>query len=211
MIKQIQFNLTPIIRCWNPLSSMHRAILTIITIPVLLLASTVAISVIVSEDAFARERYSGDSTSQAAAVSNDCLNPILDSNTIDNAVGVGNCGSTVSQQDESGSAAAPITSQTANPTIEVQRATTTQPPLTGETCAECFDPLSAQQISEFESLLPDIFDDSTVTTIEQMCAELGDIQDPISLIDDISEALTSMEVDQNIVSDIRSCLIKVFL
>ena len=111
---------------------MHRANLTIITmIPVLLLAATVAISVMVSEDAFARERYSGDSTSQAAAVSNDCLNPILDSNTIDNVVGVGNCGGTVSQQDESGQASAPITSQTANPTIELQRATTTQPPLTG--------------------------------------------------------------------------------
>ena len=99
---------------------MHRANLTIITtIPVLLLAATVAISVMVSEDAFARERYSGDSTSQAAAVSNDCLNPILDSNTIDNVVGVGNCGGTVSQQDESGQASAPITSQTANPTIEL--------------------------------------------------------------------------------------------
>ena len=43
-------------------------------------------------------------TSQAATVSNDCLNPILDSNTIDNVVGVGNCGGTVSQQDEVGSA-----------------------------------------------------------------------------------------------------------
>ena len=63
-------------------------------------------------------RYSGDSTSQVAAISNDCLNPILDSNTIDNAVGVGNCGGTISQQDESGQASAPITS----PTIELQRA-----------------------------------------------------------------------------------------
>ena len=110
MIEQgFLFHLTTIIHCWNPLSSMHRANLTIITIPVLLLAPTVAISVIVSEDAFARERYSGDSTSQAAAVSNDCLNPILDSNTIDNMVGVGNCGGTVSQQDESGQAGAPTT------------------------------------------------------------------------------------------------------
>ena len=103
---------------------MHRANLIIITIPVLLLAATVVISSTVSEDAFARERYSGDSTSQAAAVSNDCLNPILDSNTIDNVVGVGNCGGTVSQQDVSGQASAPITHQTANPTIELQRATT---------------------------------------------------------------------------------------
>ena len=49
-----------------------------------------------------------------AAVSNECLNPIFDSNNIDNAVGVGNCGGTISQQDESGSASAPITSQTAS-------------------------------------------------------------------------------------------------
>jgi hypothetical protein len=85
---------------------MHRANLAIIiTVPVLLLAAaTVAISIIVSEDAFARGgKYTGD-TSQAAAVSNECLNPILDTNEdIDNAVGVG-CAGTASQQDESGSA-----------------------------------------------------------------------------------------------------------
>ena len=99
----------------------------------------------VSEDAFARDgRYSGD-TSQAASVSNECLNSILDSNTIDNIVDVGNCAGTVSQQDESGSASAPITSQTANPDIELQRATSTsaQPPLTGESCEDCFDSLTA--------------------------------------------------------------------
>jgi hypothetical protein len=122
---------------------MYRANLTIIIIPILLFASTVAISSTISEDAFARDgRYTGD-TSQAAGVSNDCLNPIFDSNNIDNAVGVGNCGGTISQQDESGSAAAPITSQTANPTIELQRATTSaQPPGLGaptpETYEECF-------------------------------------------------------------------------
>ena len=97
-------------------------------------------------------------TSQAASVSNECLNPILDSNSIDNIVDVGNCGGTVSQQDESGSASAPITSQTANPTIELQRATTTQPPPTEEppgpegfgtvefsilSCDDCRNPLRA--------------------------------------------------------------------
>ena len=82
------------------------------------------------------------------SVSNECLNPIFDSNTIDNAVGVGNCGGMISQQDESGQASAPITSQTANPTIELQRATTTQPPDTGtppQTCEECFDVLNDAQ------------------------------------------------------------------
>ena len=91
---------------------MHKANLTI---PVLLLAATVAISVTLSEDAFARSGKYTDDASQAAAVSNNCLNPILDSNSIDNVVGVGNCGGTVSQQDESGQASAPITSQSANP------------------------------------------------------------------------------------------------
>ena len=162
---------------------MHKANLTIIitTIPVLLLAATVAISVIVSEDAFARERYSGDSTSQAAAVSNDCLNPILDSNTIDNAVGVGNCGGTVSQQDESGQASAPITSQTANPAIELQRSTTTTPPPglgASMTCEECFDILSATQETAVEQLLAggdNPLEDSLIwganppTTIEELC------------------------------------------
>jgi hypothetical protein len=175
-------------------------------------SATVALSLI-TEDAFAREgRYSSD-TSQAAAVSNDCLNPLFDSNTIDNVVGVGNCGGTVSQQEESGQASSPITHQTANPTIEVQRATTTQPPLTGETCAECFNRLSAQQISAFESRLPDIFFDPTVTTIERMCEILDDIQDPIGIIDDISETLTSIgvDVDPNFAADIKSCLIGIFL
>jgi hypothetical protein len=119
---------------------MHRLSLTVkveIAIPWILLAAaaTVAISSTVSEDVFARDggRYSGGGdTSQAASVNNECLNPILDSNTINNMVGVGNCGGTVSQQDESGSASAPITHQTANPTIELQRSTTTtQPSLVG--------------------------------------------------------------------------------
>ena len=93
-----------------------------LTIPAILLAAIIAISFVITEDAFAREgRYTGDTTSQAASVSNECLNPIFDSNEdIDNAVGVGNCGGTISQQDESGSASAPITSQTANPDIELQ-------------------------------------------------------------------------------------------
>jgi hypothetical protein len=159
---------------------MHRANLTIITIPVLLLAATVAISVMVSEDVFAREggRYSGDSTSQAA-VDNSCINPILDSNTIDNVVGVGNCAATVSQQDESGSASAPITHQTANPAIEVQRATTTTPPPglgASMTCEECFDILSATQETAVEQVLAgdnnplsDIWGPNPPTTIEELC------------------------------------------
>jgi hypothetical protein len=90
---------------------MHSAGLIIIAIP-LILFSTVAISALLTEDAFARNRYlTGSTTSQGAAVSNDCFNPMLDSNTIDNMVGVGNCGGTVSQQDESGQAGATTTQQ----------------------------------------------------------------------------------------------------
>ncbi len=121
---------------------------------------TVAVSVMVSENAFAKDgRYSGD-TSQAAAVNNECLNPIFDRNeNIDNAVGVGNCAGTVSQQDESGSASAPITSQTANPDIELQRATTTQSPGLGSgdlnqiiECEGCFSSnMNDQQIQDFLS------------------------------------------------------------
>ena len=83
---------------------------------------------------------------------------------------MGNCGGTVSQQDESGSASAPITHQTADPSIELQRATSTsaQPPLTGESCEDCFDSLTTAQVSEFETRLPESFG-SSVTTIEQLC------------------------------------------
>ena len=81
---------------------------------------------------------------------------IFDSNNIDNVVGVGNCGSTVSQQYESGQASAPITHQTANPTIELQRATTTttQPPLTGESCEECTDMFIEHQIQKHHRKYP---------------------------------------------------------
>src|SRR5688500_9491478 len=99
--------------------------ITSTTVALVLLAAITVILTALTEDVFARnERHTGDSTSQEAAVSNDCVNPILDSNTIDNLVSVANCGGTVSQQLESGQASSPITHQTADPTIEVQRATT---------------------------------------------------------------------------------------
>jgi hypothetical protein len=173
----------------------NRNLLIIIMSVLLLTAGVVSISVMVSEDVFARDgRYSGDSTSQAAAVSNDCLNPIFDSNTIDNAVGVANCGGTVSQQDESGQASAPITHQTANPTIELQRATT-QPPLTitPEECEDCFNVLSPSQLATFVQGLPGPPFDPQVRTIEQLCEfirnhpdSLGDIlEELVGLFDEI--------------------------
>jgi hypothetical protein len=206
---------------------MHRANLTLI-VPLVLLAATVAISVTVSEDAFARERYSGDSTSQAAAVSNDCLNPILDSNTIDNLVGVGNCGGTISQQDESGQASAPITSQSANPTIELQRATsTTQPPLTGTpptvgACVGCFDMLSDTAQSEFEEAIPTRFQMlfPGITTIEQLCAALNSafLKDEVEVVNSALDVLDSIlndfaedgTINQATHSSIISCLTRLY-
>ena len=178
---------------------------------------TVAVSVMVSEDAFAKDvRYSGD-TSQAASVSNECLNPILDSNTIDNIVDVGNCAGTVSQQDESGSASAPITSQTANSDIELQRATTTsaQPPLTGESCEDCFDSLTAAQVSEFENELPGLTNDPEVTTIEELCDFMEAQPNPGEFISAVISTLQSLPSDipppsQQTVDAIEECLIKIF-
>jgi hypothetical protein len=202
---------------------MHRASLGIIAIPLILLAATVAVSSTVSEDVFARDggRYSGgDGTSQAAAVSNECLNPILDSNTIDNMVSVGNCAGTVSQQDESGSASAPITSQTANPTIELQR-TTTQPSLTHTPppttagCVLCFNPLSDTQIADLMDAVSDNSDGiiSPDSTIEELCAFLvANAGTPLGgeIAEDVNTALDTLEsageIDSTTHSSIESCL-----
>ena len=186
-----------------------------------LLAATVAVSIMVSGDAYAKDgRYSGDSTSQAASVSNECLNPIFDSNEdIDNAVGVGNCGGTVSQQDESGSASAPITSQTANPTIELQRSTTTQPPLTGtppttQSCELCFVNLTPTQRSAFEDALSREFPGAN--TIGQLCEVLVNIinsgQNPTGALENIDEILGQLEdtgqISATTHSAITACLVR---
>ena len=159
-------------------------------------------------------------TSQAAAVSNECLNPILDSNNIDNAVGVGNCGGTVSQQDESGQASAPITSQTANPAIELQRATTTTPPPglgASMTCEECFDILSAAQETAVEQLLAgennplsqdELWTDNPPTTIEELCAMWATFnsQQRGSADSDITELLGDAGVTQPTLDGVIRCL-----
>lgn len=195
---------------------MHceRASFTIISIPLILLAATVAISVLVSEDVLARNngKYSSDTTSQAAAIDNSCLNPILDSNTIDNVVGVGNCGSTISQQDKSGSAPTPITHQTANPTIELQRATTTETPLTGppttQGCEGCFDVLTATQQSAFETEIPGEF--PGISTIEQLCAHLVNLiilgGNPAEALQNIDEILGRLQETGQISSTTHSAI-----
>ena len=199
---------------------MHRANLTIITIPILLLAvATVAISLIVSEDAFARERYSGDSTSQAAAVSNECLNPIFDSNNIDNAVGVGNCGGTISQQDESGQASAPITHQSASPTIELQRNTGGGAPQSSRpsTCTECFTTNAlAFDMNAFLTFISDFVDPSPrdgFSTIEQFCMFMEGLtrDEKDELIGNIEFVMKiEMGVTPIIADDITDCLERIF-
>ncbi|MGH9976075.1 MAG: hypothetical protein ACRD8Z_09620, partial [Nitrososphaeraceae archaeon] len=177
--------------------------LAFIAMPAILLAvATLSISTVITEDAFARNgMYTGGDASQAAAVNNDCLNPILDSNTIDNVVGVGNCGGTVSQQDESGQASAPLTHQTANPTIELQRATTSAQPGLGvtEDCQGCFELVDNND--EFLALIA-LNDGLTnlnsspqspnnmVTSIEELCDLLDrlDNDDRSTAFDAISES-----------------------
>ncbi len=202
---------------WAENSKRVHSKIAFVTIPALLLAATVAISVIISEEAFARSgKYTGD-TSQAASVSNECLNPIFDSNNIDNAVGVGNCGGTVSQQDESGSASASVTSQDANPTIELQRSTA-QPLLTGTggNCTACFDPLTPAQLSEYESILQDrsitLFG-REITTVEELCTMLRNIvlqgRDPIETIEVATNLFEDVQgVSSGTVSNIITCLLR---
>jgi hypothetical protein len=160
---------------------VNRVNLTLI-ISLILLATVVTTPIAVTEDAFARyARHTGGDFSQAASVSNSCLNPVSDSNTNDNMISNGNCGGTVSQQGKSGQASTPTTVQNANPTIEVQRSTTTtQPPLTSTrgNCTACFDTLNATQKSDFESILQFRSIETfgvQINTIEQLCTFLENI------------------------------------
>ena len=74
--------------------------LTITSMTAVLFA-TVAISILLTDDASARnQKYSNDDQSRfGRSISNSCLNPVFESNTIDNVIGVGNCAGTVSQQE----------------------------------------------------------------------------------------------------------------
>jgi hypothetical protein len=199
---------------------MHRANLTIITIPILLLAATVAISSTISEDAFARDgRYSGDSASQAAAVSNDCLNSILDSNTIDNLVGIGNCGGTISQQHESGQASALLTFQTANPTLELQRSTTSAQPGIGvgdpqADCEACFQPVVDNELQGgFLDALHSLDQNfANANTNEEVCMVLlGQNMNQLQTsINNIEGALDTLNLNGETIDGIVDCLKKVF-
>lgn len=191
-------------------SKRYRAFTSITAV----LIATVVISIIATSD----NVFASYDVSQAASVSNSCLNPIFDSNAIDNVVGVANCGGTVPQQDESGQASASITHQITNPTIELQRATTTpQSPVTGtpptvEACERCFNPLTATQQSAFEDDLSRRI--PGITTIEQLCAllqnEHNSTEDPTETLEAVDDSLNLLEesgvISQSVSSSISSCL-----
>jgi hypothetical protein len=111
-------------------------------VPLVLLATLATTSMMITENSFARyKRHTGDGLSQAASISNSCLNPVSNSNTNDNMISNGNYGGTVSQQGKFGQASTPIIVQNANPTIEVQRSTTAQSSGLGSgngDCVQCF-------------------------------------------------------------------------
>ena len=82
-------------------------------------------------------------------------------------------------------------------------------PVPGE-CEACFDSLTAYQKSDFEHFLPDRF--SGITTIEQLCTFLRNQviqgQDPIESVNTVGEILDSVEVNQNTISNITSCVLR---
>jgi hypothetical protein len=192
-------------------------VVVVVVIPLILIdaAATVAIFSMVLKDAFARDGiYSSDSASQAAAaVDNSCLNPIFDSNTIDNAFGVGNCGNTVSQQAEGGEASSPITVQTASPKIEVQAPPPSpeEPVESPQACRECFfASLTDGQLEAFREAVSDITL-GEVSTIEELCTLLEEnpdsLEQNIGLIEGI---LRAERVDASTVAEIIDCLERVF-
>jgi hypothetical protein len=82
-------------------------------------------------------------------------------------------------------------------------------PVPGE-CEACFDPLTANQKSDVEEVLPNRF--PGITTIEQLCTFLRNqvLQGlpPIESINTVGEILESEEVNQNTISSITSCVLR---
>lgn len=192
---------------------MNRTSLTLV-IPLILLNVIVMKPIVVTEDTFANNgRHSGGGLSQAASISNSCLNPISNSNTNSNMISNGNCGDTVSQQGKSGQASTPTTVQNANPGIEVQRTTTTaQPPLTstGGNCTACFDTLNATQKSDFEGELQHSSLETfgvQINTIEELCTFLETTEGSDSVINVVQSFLMDVTgVSSVTVSNIVRCL-----
>ena len=193
-------------------------------VSLILLVTVVTTPITVTEDSFARyQRHTGGDLSQAVSVRNSCLNPASNSNTNDNMISNGSCGGTISQQGGSGQTSTPTTVQNANPTIEVQRSTTTQLPITGthETCMQCFDMLNATQQRAANEILNGTNSPlanggseglwpTGITTLNELCnvwnkftgeqrgLAIQDIAGPGSLLDAIGVSVDSA-TSQNIV------------
>jgi hypothetical protein len=106
-------------------------------------------------------------------------------------------------------------SHTANPTIELQRSTTSQP-VTGEqdpvtTCVTCFNGLTDAQRAEFEQQLPIQVDD-TVTTIEELCEYIDqNRQDASGILGNVQITLQDESgLQPTVYNPIITCLVDAF-
>ena len=186
-----------------PKFKVSQSVTTIILLLVTAIIST--ISNTVTEHAFA-EKYRNN---QAAATSNSCLNPLFESSTLDIPNTIGNCGNTVSQQEESGQASSPITLQTASPNIELSPSETSPPeddPANDNQklamCLECFTShLTPEQIMELE--------DASLLTTQGICINVLNLS-PNNLqafLNDIADDLASIGVDQSTISEVINCML----
>jgi hypothetical protein len=86
---------------------------------------------------------------------------------------------------------------------------TGQPPEPGG-CEGCFDSLTADQKSDFEDYLPKEF--SGITTIELLCTFLRNQVlhgiDPNESVSTVGEILDHARVNQNTISNIKSCMLR---
>jgi hypothetical protein len=198
---------------------MNRANLTLI-VPLVLIATIVTTHITVTEDAFARyQRHTGGGIGQAVSITNSCLSPVSNSNTNNNMISNGNCGGTVSQQGKSGQTSIPTTIQNANPIIEVQHSTTTQPPVTGThtTCTQCFNMLNATQQQAANQTLAGGFDFASgvlppgITNLVELCNAWNKLTEEQrgAALPDISSLLNQIHVDAETSRKITTCLLEV--
>jgi hypothetical protein len=189
-------------------------------IPLILLVVMVTTPRMITEDVFAiYQRHTGASNlNQAASITNSCLNPVSNSNTNDNMISNGNCGGTISQQGKSGQASSPTTVQSASPSIEVQRSTSTQSPITGPrptSCTQCFDLLNATQqqaanqiLVENDPLTSPIWPPG-ITTLEELCNAWGKftMAQRNAVLGDISSFVNQLPVDSATQKKIFDCML----
>jgi hypothetical protein len=170
-----------------------------------MLLATTAISMTTTENAFAG-KYENN---QATSTSNSCLNPLFDTSTVGSANTIGNCGNTVSQQEEAGQASSPITHQVASPTIGEQAPS--PPEQEPQTCNQCFFTfLTPDEINTFEETLSDITE-GQVTSVVQACLLL-EATTPEELpesLNTIAVALQLSGIDESTIAEIIDCLERV--